>query len=179
MTAPRDHDPVHRPSHYTSGKVECIDAIEAALGPEGFIAFLRGQVIKYNWRLGKKDAPAQEAGKAKWYMDLLERKLKVAEEQQPEASTKWQQNTVPLSKLAPSLQLLAQNPATAAEHRIQGAALTDNQIVKEISNGTRIDNRIYGTFEWLAERYNPLVICISNDTPRWHFVPLDTSATQP
>lgn len=178
MTAPRDHDPVHRPSHYTSGKVECIDAIEAALGPEGFIAFLRGQVLKYNWRLGKKDAPAQEAGKAKWYMDLLERKLKVAEEPQPEASTKWQQNVVPLSKLAPSLQLLAQNPATAAEHRIQGAALTDNQPVKEISNGTRIDNRIYGTAEWLAEHCGQHRQHSSDNYPGWHFI-VDFPTTQP
>lgn len=178
MTAPSDHDPVHQPSHYTSGKVECIDAIEAALGPEGFIAFLRGQVIKYNWRLGKKDAPAQEAGKAKWYMDLLERKLKVAEEPKPEASAKWQQSTGPLSKLAPSLQLLAQNPATAAEHRIQGEALTDNQTVKEISNGTVIDNRIYGTAEWLAEHYGQHHQRRSDGYPGWHFI-VDFSTTQP
>lgn len=62
---------VHHPAHYTSGKVECIDAIEAALGRDGFIAFLRGQVIKYNWRLGLKDAPAQDAAKAVWYADKL------------------------------------------------------------------------------------------------------------
>ena len=34
------HDPVNKPSHYTQGEIECIDAIEAALGPEGFQGFL-------------------------------------------------------------------------------------------------------------------------------------------
>ena len=34
-------DMVNNPTHYTHGAIECIDAIEAALGPEGFIAFLR------------------------------------------------------------------------------------------------------------------------------------------
>ena len=38
-------DPVNHPAHYTQGSVECIDAIESALGPDGFVAFLRGQVI--------------------------------------------------------------------------------------------------------------------------------------
>ena len=70
-----DHDPVNHPSHYTQGGVECIEAIEAALGPQGFIAFLRGQVIKYNWRLGKKDLPVQDAKKALWYGELLVSKL--------------------------------------------------------------------------------------------------------
>lgn len=178
MTAPRDHDPVHRPSHYTSGKVECVDAIEAALGPEGFIAFLRGQVIKYNWRLGKKDAPAQEAGKAKWYMDLLERKLQVAGEPQPEAPAKWQQNVVPLADMSPSIRMLAQASAPLAAPTIQGAALTDNQPVKEISNGTVIDNRIYGTAEWLAEHCGQHRQHRSEDCPGWHFI-VDCPPTQP
>ena len=64
-------DPVNHPSYYTAGKVECIDAIEAALGRDGFIAFLRGQVIKYNWRCGLKDDAAQDAAKARWYADRL------------------------------------------------------------------------------------------------------------
>lgn len=66
------------PSYYKQGSVECIDAIEAALGREGFIAFLRGQVIKYTWRLGGKDDPAQETKKALWYNDRL---LKILEKQ--------------------------------------------------------------------------------------------------
>ena len=65
-------DVINRPSHYTQGGVECIDAIEAALGPIGFIAFLRGQVIKYQWRLGLKDSAAQDAAKAHWYSTRLQ-----------------------------------------------------------------------------------------------------------
>lgn len=61
------NDPVNHPSHYTQGSIECIDAIEAALDREQFIGFLRGQVIKYQWRLGLKDKTIQEAQKAHWY----------------------------------------------------------------------------------------------------------------
>lgn len=127
--AQQGHDPVHRPSHYTSGKVECIEAIEAALGPEGFIAFLRGQVIKYNWRMGKKDAAGQEAGKAKWYMDLLERKVKEAEEAKARA---LEQSIGDLVQRQKSLGI---NIDMSNTPQIQGAALTDSQTEKEISNG--------------------------------------------
>jgi len=64
-------DPVNHPRHYTQGSVECIDAIESALGPEGFVAFLRGQVIKYQWRLGAKGSSIQDGKKAAWYCDKL------------------------------------------------------------------------------------------------------------
>lgn len=68
---PVKHDPVNHPAHYTSGAVECIDAIEAALGADGFAAFLRGQVIKYTWRLGLKGAALEDAQKAAWYQAKL------------------------------------------------------------------------------------------------------------
>jgi hypothetical protein len=66
-------DLVNHPAHYTSAEngIECIDAIEAALGRDGFIAFLRGQVIKYQWRCGLKDDATQDAAKARWYADRL------------------------------------------------------------------------------------------------------------
>lgn len=70
-----DHDPVNNPSHYTQGKIECIDAIEAALGQEGFLAFLRGQVIKYTWRAKLKGQEVEDSGKAKWYQDKMVLKL--------------------------------------------------------------------------------------------------------
>jgi hypothetical protein len=69
-------DPVNHPAHYTQGAVECIDAIRAALGRDGFIAFLRGQVIKYQWRLGLKGVAAEDAAKANWYGQKLEQVLK-------------------------------------------------------------------------------------------------------
>ena len=34
------HDPVSRPSHYTAGGIECIDAIRAALTPDEFRGFV-------------------------------------------------------------------------------------------------------------------------------------------
>ena len=47
-------DAVNKPAHYHGEGVECIDAIRAALGQEGFIAYCRGNAIKYAWRAGKK-----------------------------------------------------------------------------------------------------------------------------
>ena len=72
------HDPVNNPAHYTQGSVECTDAIEAALGPVGFIEFLRGQVIKYTWRMALKGAPLQDAQKGQWYGNLLVEKFSTA-----------------------------------------------------------------------------------------------------
>ena len=38
-------DMVNSPPHYNQGGIECIDAIEAALGKEGFRAYCRGNAI--------------------------------------------------------------------------------------------------------------------------------------
>lgn len=43
-------DMVRRPSHYNQSGVECIDAIHAALGDEGFINYCHGNCLKYTWR---------------------------------------------------------------------------------------------------------------------------------
>jgi hypothetical protein len=65
------HDPVDHPSHYTQGKVECIDAIEAAMvGLEGMDAFLTGQVIKYLFRWKHKNG-IEDLRKAEWYLTRL------------------------------------------------------------------------------------------------------------
>lgn len=65
------NDNVNHPSHYTYGKVECIDAIETAttnlIGPE---SFLTGQVIKYMWRWRHKNG-AEDLKKARWYLNRL------------------------------------------------------------------------------------------------------------
>lgn len=62
---------VNHPDHYTQGEIECIDAIESALGTEGFKAFLRGQILKYTWRLERKDNAVKDACKAQWYLHKL------------------------------------------------------------------------------------------------------------
>ena len=64
------NDVVNHPNHYTHGSIECIDAIEAALGPEGFMAFLRGNIIKYNWRCKHKHG-LEDIEKARWYVNKL------------------------------------------------------------------------------------------------------------
>ena len=64
-------DMVNQPPHYTAGTVECIEAIESALGPEGFAAYCRGQVIKYTWRTGRKGDAVEDLKKARWYLNRL------------------------------------------------------------------------------------------------------------
>jgi hypothetical protein len=59
-------DNVTQPKHYTSAGIECIDAIEAALGPDGFRAYCIGNVIKYNWRHKLKNGN-EDLRKAKVY----------------------------------------------------------------------------------------------------------------
>lgn len=65
------NDPVNRPAHYNQGGVECIDAIRAQLNDAEWRGYLRGQVAKYNWRMGLKDAAEQDARKMLWYASML------------------------------------------------------------------------------------------------------------
>ena len=60
-------DLVNQPPHYTSGGIECIDALRAALTPEEFIGFCKGNAIKYLWRSRLKGATAQDLAKSVWY----------------------------------------------------------------------------------------------------------------
>lgn len=74
---------INTPSHYTSGKVECIDAIESSMSREQFIGFLKGNVEKYLWRFdtkGIKDSMSAEEktlvryenlGKGEFYLKRL------------------------------------------------------------------------------------------------------------
>jgi hypothetical protein len=62
-------DNVNSPKHYTNGTIECITAIQAALGDE-FRGFLRGNVIKYLWRYQEKGG-IEDLRKARWYLDRL------------------------------------------------------------------------------------------------------------
>jgi transposase len=64
-------DSINHPRHYTAGKVECIDAIEAATaGLTGFEGMLTGNSIKYLWRWKRKNG-VEDLNKAKWYIDRL------------------------------------------------------------------------------------------------------------
>lgn len=65
------HDPVKRPVHYTQGKVECIDAIESAVGAlVGAEAFCTANAIKYLWRWKAKGGK-EDLRKARWYIDRM------------------------------------------------------------------------------------------------------------
>jgi hypothetical protein len=62
-------DMVNKPPHYTTGEIECIDAIRAALGDEAFIAYCRATAMKYVWRTGRKWDAKQDLAKAVWYLN--------------------------------------------------------------------------------------------------------------
>ena len=64
-------DNINRPPHYNAGKVECIDALEAAtIGLTGIEAVCTANVIKYLWRWKLKNG-SEDLKKAKWYLDRL------------------------------------------------------------------------------------------------------------
>ena len=64
-------NPVDHPSHYTSGNIECIDAIEESMSYDSFCGYLKGNILKYLWRYQLKNNPVQDLKKARWYLDLL------------------------------------------------------------------------------------------------------------
>lgn len=67
-------DKVNSPSHYNHGEIECIDAIAAALTLDELKGFVRGNVIKYLWRMEHKGG-LEDLKKARWYLDYLINKL--------------------------------------------------------------------------------------------------------
>lgn len=65
-------DVINHPDHYTTGNIECIEAIEAALTPEEFRGYLKGNILKYVWRERHKGG-TESIEKANWYgMKLVE-----------------------------------------------------------------------------------------------------------
>jgi len=82
------NDPVNHPQHYTSGEIECIDAIRAALGPDQFAGFLRGNVLKYLWRCEHKGKAFEDLAKANWYLDKLQKTI-ATDNRQPGGSVTY------------------------------------------------------------------------------------------
>lgn len=63
-------DPINHPDHY-QGKVECIDAIEAATeNLTGIEAVCTGNAIKYLWRWKKKGGK-EDLEKARRYINRI------------------------------------------------------------------------------------------------------------
>lgn len=63
---------VNSPDHYNQSAIEAIDAIEAALTPEEFRGFCKGNALKYVWRERNKGG-TQDLEKAAWYLERLVR----------------------------------------------------------------------------------------------------------
>lgn len=70
-------DVVNSPEHYTSGSVECIDAMIETQGIEAVIGFCICNAFKYLWRHNLKNG-IEDVKKASWYLNkaiqLYERK---------------------------------------------------------------------------------------------------------
>ena len=59
------------PNHYKTGKIECIDALEAAtVNKTGLEAVCTANIIKYLWRYENKNG-IEDIRKAKWYIEKL------------------------------------------------------------------------------------------------------------
>lgn len=76
---PNYHPPV---AHYDRGKVQLIDFLESGLEPAEYRGYLKGQVIKYVFRAGRKGDVFADLEKANVYLTwLLEFERKSAHEE--------------------------------------------------------------------------------------------------
>jgi hypothetical protein len=64
------NDPVHHPSHYETGKFECIEVMEEALGRDAVEGFCLCNAFKYIYRSQRKNG-AEDLEKALWYLNKL------------------------------------------------------------------------------------------------------------
>ena len=58
-------------SHYKDMAIQPWDVMQAVLTPEEFVGFLKGNVLKYSLRAGKKAGADDDAAKAKHYAQKL------------------------------------------------------------------------------------------------------------
>lgn len=58
------------PEHYKAGGIECIEAIKASMSADEFAGYLKGNVLKYNWRYKHKGG-VEDLRKAQWYLSRL------------------------------------------------------------------------------------------------------------
>ncbi len=63
-------DNVNRPAHYTSGGIECIDAMTAAFGDDAVKDFCLCNAFKYLWRHRQKNG-VEDLKKCRWYLNRL------------------------------------------------------------------------------------------------------------
>jgi hypothetical protein len=67
-------DNVNKPPHYNHAGIECIESIHAALTPEEFRGYIKGNNMKYTWRENYKNKD-EDLLKARWYLNYYLEKL--------------------------------------------------------------------------------------------------------
>ena len=70
-SATLNDDVVNHPSHYNTGGIECLDAIEASMSPAEFKGYLKGACQKYLWRHTYKGKPVEDLKKCEFYLVRL------------------------------------------------------------------------------------------------------------
>ena len=68
MQSPNTVDNVNHPSHYETGKFECIEVMLEVKGLEKTLAFCECNAFKYLYRSDNKNG-VEDLEKAKWYLD--------------------------------------------------------------------------------------------------------------
>ena len=63
-------DNVQHPTHYTTGGIECIQAIKASMSPEEYQGYLKGNALKYLWRFRHKNG-VEDLRKMQVYINWL------------------------------------------------------------------------------------------------------------
>lgn len=77
----RENDTQVEGDHYKNMSIEPWDVMEAVLTTEEFVGFLKGNIINYAMRDGKKEGSVNDAAKAKHYQaKLTELKIKILSE---------------------------------------------------------------------------------------------------
>tara|TARA_B110000908_G_scaffold164474_1_gene212582 strand:+ start:627 stop:1013 length:387 start_codon:yes stop_codon:yes gene_type:complete len=71
MLEAHSEDVVNNPAHYNAGGIECIEAIEASMSVEAFEGYLKGNCLKYLWRMSYKGKALEDTKKAQWYLQKL------------------------------------------------------------------------------------------------------------
>jgi hypothetical protein len=66
-----EEDVVNNPSHYNTGNIECIEAIEESMSSVAFKGYLKGNCMKYLWRYDLKGKQVEDLEKAGWYLRRL------------------------------------------------------------------------------------------------------------
>lgn len=64
----KKHDNVRHPAHYETGKFECIEVMEEALGVDAVKSFCLCNAFKYIYRNGRKNG-LEDIKKAQWYIN--------------------------------------------------------------------------------------------------------------